>query len=204
MSNNASSEAVVSDWAVLGVIAHRLRREILRLCWDRPRSVGELSGILHVNPGTALYHVRRLAAVHLLYLEDTRKKRGVTEKRYRSVGRTVTLRPPPEELTAESLAPLSSLIGKALRAIDPALALERRAPLAGHIAEARIGPAQQRIVADRLARLARYIDNLARDPDGVPMVLAAAFGPQAELSEAAPTRPASSKPSPKKRKRRRK
>jgi len=193
MSNIHRKEVVVSDWAVLGVVAHRLRREILRLCWDRPRSVGELAGILKVNPGTALYHVRRLEAVRLLRLAGTEKKRGVTEKRYRSAGRTVSFRPPAEDVTAEALAPLLAAIHNALRGMDPALALERGTVLVGHIAEARIGPAKQRVIARRLAELARYLDNLRDEPDGVPMILAGAFGPQSELSGAAPIEPAASK-----------
>jgi predicted ArsR family transcriptional regulator len=184
MSNITDNVAVVSDWRVLGVMAHRLRREILRLCWSEPRSVSELAGILKVNPGTALYHVRRLEAVDLLHLADTEKKRGVIEKRYRSVGRTVSFQPPADEATTECLAPLLVTIGKALRAIDPALAVQRRTALVGHIAEARIGVAQQQVVAQRLAKLAHYLERLPSDPDGVPMVLAAGFGPQAELPAA--------------------
>ena len=178
MSNN---EAVVSDWAVLGVMAHRLRREILRLCWDRSRSVSELGELLKINPGTALYHVRRLKGANLIQVEHTEKKRGVIEKRYRSTGRTVNFQPPVEEATAEALAPLLSVVGKSLRTIDPALVLQRRTALVGHVAEARIGEAQQRIVAQRLAELARYLESLPEDSEGVPMVLAAAFGPQSEL-----------------------
>ena len=71
MSNNGPRVAVVSDWSVVGVVAHRLRREMLRLCWDQPRSVAELGELLKVNPGTALYHVRRLQSVELVYLANT-------------------------------------------------------------------------------------------------------------------------------------
>ena len=178
MSNN---EAVVTDWAVLGVMAHRFRREILRLCWDRPCSVAELGELLKINPGTALYHVRRLAGVNLIQVESTEKKRGVIEKRYRSTGRTVNFQPPVEEATTEALAPALSVVGKSLRTISPALALQRRIPFVVHVAEARISQAEQRIVAQRLAELARYLENLPEDSEGVPMVLAAAFGPQSEL-----------------------
>ena len=201
MSNIRGNEVAISDWAVIKVVAHRLRREVLRLCWARARSVGELADLLKVNPGTVLYHVRRLEAVKLLHLADTEKKRGVIEKRYRSAGRTVRFQPPAKELTTESLAPLLATISKSLRAIDPALALQRRTPLVGHIAEGRIGTAQQRVVAQRLANLAHYLENLPDDSDGVPMVLAAAFGPQSELSEADRIKPVSSKTSPKRRKR---
>lgn len=181
MSNNTPEEGIVSDWAVLGVMAHRLRREILRLCWSRSYSVAELGELLKINPGTALYHVRRLRGVNLIRIESTEKKRGVIEKRYRSTMKTVNFQPPVEEATAEALAPALSVVGKSLRTISPALALQRRAPLVVHVAEARIGQAEQRIVAQRLAELARYLENLPEDSEGVPMVLAAAFGPQSEL-----------------------
>jgi len=181
MSNNTPEEGIVSDWAVVGVMAHRLRREILRLCWFRSYSVAELGELLKINPGTALYHVRRLRGVNLIRIESTEKKRGVIEKRYRSTMKTVSFRPPVEEATAEALTPALSAVRKSLRTISPALALERRAPLVVHVAEARISQAEQRIVAQRLAELARYLEGLPEDSEGVPMVLAAAFGPQSEL-----------------------
>jgi len=201
MSNNVPRAVVVSDWSVVGVVAHRLRREVLRLCWDQPRSVAELGELLKVNPGTALYHVRRLQNVGLLHLESTEKKRGVIEKRYRSVGRTVEFRPPVEEATGGALEPVLSAVGKALRGIDPARAVEHRSTAVGHIAEARIGPAQQRVVARRLAALARYIEGLPDDPEGVRMVLAAGFGPEREPRETERVASGSAKTSQRRRKR---
>jgi predicted ArsR family transcriptional regulator len=146
--------------------------------------VAELGELLKVNPGTALYHVRRLQSVDLLHLANTEKKRGIIEKRYRSAGRTVEFRPPAEEATSGALAPVLSAVGKALRGIDPARAVEHRATAVGHIAEARIGPAQQRVVAQRLAELAQYIEGLPEEAEGVRMVLAAGFGPEREPREA--------------------
>ena len=166
-------------------MAHPLRRHVFKLCAQKARSVGELAQMLNVNPGTALYHVRRLEGAGLVRLEDTEKKRGVIEKRYRSLGKTVSFEPPPEEATAEMLTPFVAEIARAVRSTEPALAAKGRAALVGHIAEARIGARQQRAVARRLAQLARYVANLPDDPEGTLMLFGAVFGPRTAADQAA-------------------
>ena len=177
MSNNGSDTIVLTDVSVLKALSHPLRRDLLKRCWKRAHSVGELAGLLDVNPGTVLYHMRRLAKANLIYLEDTEKKRGIVEKRYRSRAKTISVQMRAEEATEGNLAPLVSAISKAVRSIDPACAARGRTALVGHVAEARISMAQQREITKRLAELALWIESLTETQKGTPMRFAAIFGP---------------------------
>lgn len=183
MSNNQPQKVLVtSEWSTLKALAHPLRRELLKKCWEQPRSVGELAELLAVNPGTILYHMRRLEKVGLVYLEETEKKRGIIEKRYRSQTQQVSVQPPAAEATVANLVPLVSMINAAVHTINPAAAAQGQNVLVGHIAEARISLAQQQEISRRLAELAQYIDSLPDDPAGTPMRLATIFGPSSSDS----------------------
>jgi len=132
-----------------------------------------------VNPGTVLYHMRRLEVTSLVVLQDAKRKRGIVEKRYRSVARSVLLQPPAAEATEERLAPLVAAIAADVLTIDASQAVRGQAALVGNVAEARIGMVHQREITKRLAELALWIESLAEDEKGTPMRLVAIFGPTA-------------------------
>jgi len=180
MANNPPEVLQTADWAVLEVLSHPVRRAILRLCWEQARSVGELASLLRLNPGTVLHHMRRLERVDLVALEATARKRGVTEKRYRSRGRTVSFSAAREGLTPETLAPLIAMVVRDVSTINAAPAAQGRAVLVSHVAEPRVGMRAQQQIACRLGELVRWAETLPEEADGIPMRLSAIFGPRPE------------------------
>jgi hypothetical protein len=177
MSNRKDSVIEVSDWAVLKVLSHQKRREMIRLCWEKPQSVEELANTMSANPGTVLYHIRRLESVGLLQLVETNKRRGVVEKRYKSVASSVDVRPPSTGMDEQAVSPVITLIHGAVNSIAPLRVDGEWMPIASHVSDIRIGPEQIKEVSLRLSRLRHYVDQLPDDPNGVPMTLAAIFGP---------------------------
>ena len=70
-------------------LGHPLRMRILRLCLDEPRTNKQLAERLGKDPGSVLFHVRRLAATGFLEVGDPVKgPTGAWEKPYRSTGKS--------------------------------------------------------------------------------------------------------------------
>ncbi|MQS06019.1 helix-turn-helix domain-containing protein [Streptomyces sp. IF17] len=68
-------------------LAHPLRARILRLCHQRDLTNKQLADRLERDPGTVLYHVRRLLAAGFLEQAPVRTgETGALEKPYRSTG----------------------------------------------------------------------------------------------------------------------
>ena len=53
---------------MLRALAHPARREILRLCWDRPASAGSLSAALELAPASTSEHLKVLRKSELVVL----------------------------------------------------------------------------------------------------------------------------------------
>jgi DNA-binding CsgD family transcriptional regulator len=74
-------------------LAHPLRLRILRLCIDDARTNREIAQRLDRDPGTTLYHVRRLVELGFLAPEPTRRAAsGHLEQPYRITGKSWRLR----------------------------------------------------------------------------------------------------------------
>jgi DNA-binding transcriptional ArsR family regulator len=74
-------------------LAHPLRLRILRLCIDESLTNRELSLRLDRDPGTVLYHVRRLVELGFLKAEPMRRAAsGHLEQPYRITGKSWMLR----------------------------------------------------------------------------------------------------------------
>lgn len=90
----AADEAGASDaelqarWRAL---SSPLRLRVLRLCAFEARTNKELAGLLDVNPGTMLHHVRTLVQTGFLRAEPERAGAGgAREVPYRATGRSWT------------------------------------------------------------------------------------------------------------------
>ena len=74
-------------------LSHPLRLRILRLCIDEAMTNRQLAARLERDPGTILYHVRRLVALGFLKPEPTRRgASGHLEQPYRITGKSWMLR----------------------------------------------------------------------------------------------------------------
>jgi DNA-binding transcriptional ArsR family regulator len=86
----ASRDATAAEARAL---AHPLRLRILRLCIDESLTNRELSVKLGRDPGTVLYHVRRLVELGFLRAEPMRRAAsGHLEQPYRITGKSWMLR----------------------------------------------------------------------------------------------------------------
>ncbi|WP_394278551.1 ArsR/SmtB family transcription factor [Microbacterium sp.] len=84
---DASDDADATAFA--RALSSPLRLRILRLCAFDARTNKELAGLLGVNPGTMLHHVRTLVSTGLLAAEAERSgARGAREVPYRATGRS--------------------------------------------------------------------------------------------------------------------
>jgi DNA-binding transcriptional ArsR family regulator len=102
----ARREATVREARALG---HPLRLQILRLSAERELTNKQLADHLGRDPGTVLYHVRRLVAAGLLELTSVRAgESGALEKLYRSTGRSWWLYSPDRE-DVTSIAAIQAL-----------------------------------------------------------------------------------------------
>jgi hypothetical protein len=73
--------------ARLRAISSPLRLRVLRLCAFESRTNKELAGLLGVNPGTMLHHVRTLVSTGFLAAEPARSgAQGAREVPYRATG----------------------------------------------------------------------------------------------------------------------
>jgi predicted ArsR family transcriptional regulator len=79
-------EATVDE---VRALAHPLRQRILRLCLDEELTNKQLAERLAADPGTVIYHVRKLVATGFLAAGDVRRGvRGALEKPYRATGKS--------------------------------------------------------------------------------------------------------------------
>ena len=70
-------------------LAHPLRVRILRLCLDESLTNKEIAGALGKDPGSTLFHVRKLVEQDFLASEEVRSgKGGALEKPYRATGKS--------------------------------------------------------------------------------------------------------------------
>jgi len=70
-------------------LAHPLRIRILRLCLDESLTNKEIAEALGKDPGSTLFHVRKLMEQGFLALEEVRTgKGGALEKPYRATGKS--------------------------------------------------------------------------------------------------------------------
>jgi DNA-binding transcriptional ArsR family regulator len=73
-------------------LAHPLRVRILRLCLDESLTNKEIADALGKDPGSTLFHVRKLMEQGFLMLEEVRAGRGgALEKPYRATGKSWVL-----------------------------------------------------------------------------------------------------------------
>lgn len=91
-------------------LAHPLRLRILRLCVGQELTNKQLAERLGRDPGTVLYHVRRLAAAGFLTPAPVRRgEHGALEKPYRATHRSWWLSLPLAGLDADArLAPIEA------------------------------------------------------------------------------------------------
>jgi hypothetical protein len=87
-------DATASEMKALG---HALRWRILRLTLDQALTNKEIAARLKRDPGTVLYHVRRLEREGFLVADQVRAgKRGARERPYRASGKSWRIRLKPD------------------------------------------------------------------------------------------------------------
>ena len=83
--------------AEMRALANPLRLRILRLCLDEELTNQELASKLDRDPGTVLFHVRRLVSAGFLAARPERPgPRGRTERPYRATGKSWSIRMMPD------------------------------------------------------------------------------------------------------------
>lgn len=144
----------------LQALAEPTRWRILGRLLDGPASIQELARSLGAAKGTIGHHVRVLEASGLIRLGETRRVRGVTEKRYVRVAMRFELPDADDPLRAEhpgvDTLPLRSALAEARPRSgpdDPSMSIVMRA----------------RMPAERARRFGELINALAREfSDGAP------------------------------------
>jgi hypothetical protein len=86
-------ELILSTPSQVRALAHPLRQRILGLVTDQALTNKQVAEALGQAPGKTHFHFRQLAETGLIELVDQRPVRGVLEKYYRAVARTVRLAP---------------------------------------------------------------------------------------------------------------
>jgi DNA-binding transcriptional ArsR family regulator len=131
----------------LKALSHPLRVRILRLCGDRELTNKELADRLHVDPGTAYYHVRQLVAAGFLEPAGIRTGgTGALEKPYRSTGLSWWLSVGLEDLDlSHGLAPVEAFQQELAEAGPASIATYARFAL--HLSTDDVAELDRRIVA---------------------------------------------------------
>jgi DNA-binding transcriptional ArsR family regulator len=154
-------DLTISSTEQLHALSNPRRWAIIGRLNDRPASVQELSRSMGTAKGTIGHHVGVLERAGLVRVAETRKVRGVVEKRYARVGRRYKL---PEGDAAAALGtkhdigmlPLRQAVAEARRSTgedDPSMAFILRA----------------RMSADRARRFADLLNALGAEfADGAP------------------------------------
>jgi DNA-binding transcriptional ArsR family regulator len=144
----------------LHALADPTRWRILGRLLDGPASIQELARSLGAAKGTVGHHVRVLEAAGLIRVAETRRVRGVTEKRYMRVAMKFQLPDADDPMSAEhpglDTLPLRSALAEARPRSgpdDPSMSIVMRA----------------RMPAERARRFGELINALAREfSDGAP------------------------------------
>lgn len=140
-------------------LASSVRLRILRICLHESRTNKEIAGILGLNPGTTLHHVRKLVDTGFLRAESPRLgARRATEYPYRATGKSWRHRGPKSRRTSALL--LDTFLSE-IEQIDPQELRSIRLGLKlGHDGR-----------AEFLRRLQELLDEFASrapEPDGEP------------------------------------
>jgi DNA-binding transcriptional ArsR family regulator len=144
----------------LHAIGDPTRWRILGRLNDGPASIQELSRTLSAAKGRIGHHVRVLEQAGLIRLAETKRVRGVTEKRYAKVARQFQL-PDSVEGDAAAQADLATLpLRTALAEVRPSRGKDD--PSTGIVVRARMP-------AERARRFAKLVNDLAAEfADGAP------------------------------------
>lgn len=128
-------------------LAHPLRVRILRLCGQHDLTNKQLADRLDHDPGTVLYHVRRLVKAGFLQQAPVRTgQSGALEKPYRSTGRSWWLDSALADTDpADSLAPIEAFQDE-LREAGPE-AIEKFARFTLHLSAQDAETLNRRILA---------------------------------------------------------
>ncbi|WP_158863822.1 ArsR/SmtB family transcription factor [Leifsonia sp. AG29] len=131
----------------LKALSHPLRLRILRLCGNGEWTNKELAERLGIDPGTALYHVRRLTAAGFLEPGPVRSgPSGALEKPYRSTGLSWWLSSPVEGSDGPTgTAPIAAFQEELAEAGPEAIATYARFAL--HLSDEDLRELDRRIVA---------------------------------------------------------
>jgi DNA-binding transcriptional ArsR family regulator len=144
----------------LQAIADPTRWRILGRLLDGPASIQELARSLGAAKGTVGHHVRVLETAGLIRVAETRRVRGVTEKRYLRIAMKFQLPEADDPMSADhprlDTLPLRSALAEARPRSgpdDPSMSIVMRA----------------RMPAERARRFGQLIEALAREfSDGAP------------------------------------
>jgi DNA-binding transcriptional ArsR family regulator len=146
---------VISEPGQLQALGDPTRWRILGILLDAPASVQELAAALGRAKGTVGHHVRVLHDAGLIRLAETRRVRGVTEKRYERVAPRFVLAPEkdadvpagfhPRVIRNLPLQTAAAEASSSSRTGDPSMSIVVRA----------------RMSAERAARFARLLETLA-------------------------------------------
>jgi DNA-binding transcriptional ArsR family regulator len=147
----------------LRAIGDPTRWRILGRLLEGPASMQELARVLGAAKGTIGHHVRVLDAAGLIRLAETRRVRGVTEKRYARVAKQFRLpEGEREQLEAEAGDPK-------LQHLPLRQALSEARPARGKHDPSISIVVRARMSAARARRFARMIEGLAEEfADGAP------------------------------------
>ena len=127
-------------------LSHPLRLRILRLCAEHELTNKELSDRLDQDPGTVLYHVRKLVDAGLLVTAPVRTgPSGALEKPYRSSGQSWWLNDPLESNGVDRYLPPIEAFLEELREAGPG-AVETFERFALHLSPEQVEELDLRIV----------------------------------------------------------
>jgi DNA-binding transcriptional ArsR family regulator len=128
-------------------LSHPLRVRIVRLCGERELTNKQLADRLHVDPGTAYYHVRQLVEAGFLEPAEVRTgETGALEKPYRSTGLSWWLSVDLEDLDlTRGLAPVEAFQQELAEAGPSSIATYARFAL--HLSPEQVVELDRRIVA---------------------------------------------------------
>lgn len=105
------------DVAEAKALASTLRLRILRICLHQSRTNKEIAGVLGLNPGTTLHHVRKLLDTGFLAAEEPRLgARRATEYPYRATKKSWRRRGPKPPGTSSLI--LDTFLGE-IEQLDP-------------------------------------------------------------------------------------
>lgn len=165
-------DLTISSTEQLHALSNPTRWAIIGRLNDGPASVQELARSMGAPKGTIGHHVRVLARAGLVRIAETRKVRGVMEKRYARVGKRFKL---PERDAAAALGtkhdigtmPLRQAVAEAKRSSGP------DDPSMSFILRARMSAERARRFADLLNALgAEFVDGAADEGETFGLVAA--------------------------------